>query len=121
MYVVNVVTVCVDCSAGHQKNPSHEPCCNNHRTRLELIRECCTCYLTLYDVTTASEWTALTEVVDVLLCCMFLAELGLIPFNLELTFTFIYFQSVRTSHTPSLTHCISHTLSTDKVILLSYV
>ena len=55
------------------------------------------------------------------LCCVFLAELGLIPFNLELTFTFLSLWSVRTSHTPSLTHCISHTLVTDRVILLASV
>ena len=48
----------------------------------ELIRECCTCYLTLYDVNARSEWTAPPEVVYALLCCVLLAELGLIPFNL---------------------------------------
>jgi len=53
------------------------------------------------------------------LCCVFLAELGLIPFNLELTFTFLPLWSVGTSHTLSLTHYISHTLSTNIVILLS--
>ena len=79
------------------------------------------CYLTLYDVTSASEWTAPPEAVHVLLCCVFLAELGLIPFNLELTFTYLPIGSVGTSHTPSLTHYISHTLSTDRVILLAFV
>ncbi len=55
------------------------------------------------------------------LCCVFLAELGLIPFNLELVFTLISPLRVRASHTPSLTHCISHTLATDRVILLASV
>ena len=50
--------------------------------------ECCTCYLTLYVVISTSEWTAPLEYVYVLLCCVILAELGQIPFNLELTFTF---------------------------------
>ena len=40
------------------------------------------------------------------LCCVCQAELGLIPFNLELTFTSFPFRSVGTSHTPSLTHYI---------------
>ena len=55
------------------------------------------------------------------LCCVFLAELGLIPFNLVLTFTFPSLWSVGTSHTHSLTHCINHTLATDRVILLASV
>ena len=55
------------------------------------------------------------------LCCVFLSELGLISFNLELTFTSFPFRSVGTSHTPSLTHYISHTLATDIVILLASV
>jgi len=55
------------------------------------------------------------------LCCVFLVELGLIPFNLELTFTSFPLRSVGTSHTPSLTHCISHTLVADRVIILSTV
>jgi len=55
------------------------------------------------------------------LCGVFLAKLGQIHFNLELTFAFFSLQSVRTSHTPSLTHCIIHTLATDRVVLLSYV
>ena len=53
--------------------------------------------------------------------CVFLVELGLIPFNLELTFTFLSLWSVGTSHTHSLTNCISHTLATVRVILLSSV
>ena len=65
--------------------------------------------------------TALPKVVHALLCCVFLAEFGLIPFNLELTFTSFPLQSVRTSHTPSLTHRITHTLAIDKVILLASV
>ena len=87
--VINVVTVHVNCSARHQTDLSHEPCCNNRNTHLGLIRECCTCYLTLYVVTAAFEWTVLPEAVYVLLCYVFLAKLGLIPFNLELTFTFL--------------------------------
>ena len=79
------------------------------------------CYLTLYDVTPTSEWTAPPKSVHVPLCHVFLAKLGLIPFSLELTFTFFSLRSVRTSHTPSLTHCINHTLATDKVILLASV
>jgi len=102
-YFVNVITVCVDCSSRHQRYLSHDPCCNNHRTCLILIYECWTCYRTLYDVTTASKWTAQSKVVHVLLCCVFLAMFELIPFNLELTFTSFPLQSVRTSHTPSLT------------------
>ena len=51
---------------------------------------------------------------------MFLAELALIPFNLKITFTIFSLQSVRTSHTPSLTHCISHTLAIDRFILLAF-
>lgn len=82
---------------------------------------CCTCYLTLYDETVASEWTTSSESVHVLLCCVFLAKLGLIHFNLELTFTSFPLQSVETSHTPPLTHYISHTLATVKVILLAFV
>jgi len=50
---------------------------------------------------------------------VFLAELGLIPFKLELTFTFLSLWSVGTSHAHSLTHCINHILSTDRVILLA--
>jgi len=53
------------------------------------------------------------------LCCVFLVELGLTPFNLELTFTSFPLRSVGTSHTPSLTHCISHTLVADWVNLLA--
>ena len=53
------------------------------------------------------------------LCCVFLAKLGLIPFNLELTFTSFPFRGVGTSYTPSMTHCISHTLAADRVILLA--
>jgi len=75
----------------------------------------------LYVVNAASDWIALLEAVHVLLCCVFLAELGLIPFNSELTFTLISPLYVRTSHTPSLTHCISHFLATDRVILLASV
>ena len=45
------------------------------------------CYLTLYDVTIASEWTAPPEVVHVLLCCVFLAVLGLLPNDLGLILT----------------------------------
>jgi len=55
------------------------------------------------------------------LCCVFLAELGLIRFNLELTFTFLSLWSIGNSHTHSLTHCISHTLATDRIILLASV
>ena len=63
----NVVSVHVDCSARHQIDHSHEPCCSNHRTCLGLIRECFTCYLPLYDVTAAAfEWDASLEVVHVL-------------------------------------------------------
>ena len=71
-----------------------------------------------YVVTTTSELTVPPEAVYVFLCCVFLAELGLIPFNLELTFTFHSLQSVRTSRTHSLTLYISQSLTTDKVILL---
>lgn len=46
---------------------------------------------------------------------------GLIPFNLELTLTFLSLWSVGTSHTHFLTHCISHTLATHRVILLASV
>lgn len=53
--------------------------------------------------------------------CVFLAELGLIRFNLELIFTFFSLRSVRTSHASSLTLCISHTLNTNRVILLASV
>jgi len=118
---LNVVTIRVDCSSRHQRDLSHNPCCNNHCTWLTLICECCTSYRTLYDVTAASEWTAPLKVVHVLLCCVFLAMLGLIPFNLELTFTSSPLRSVRTSHTPSLTHYITYTLTTIRVILLTSV
>ena len=120
-YDVNDVTIFVDCSAIHHTDLSHEPFYNNHRTCLRLIHECCMCYLTLYDVTVASKWTAPPEDVHVLLCCVFLSKLELIPFNLELTFTSFPLLSVRNSHTPSLTHCISHTLTTDRDILLASV
>ena len=101
--------------------PFFEPCYINHHTCLELIYECCSCYLTLYVGTAASVSTTLPEVVHVLLCCVFLTELGLIPFNLELTLTLISPLFVRTYHTPSLTYYISHTLATDRVILLASV
>ena len=51
---------------------------------------------------------------------VFLAELGLIPFNLELTFTFLSLRSVGTSRTHSLTLWINHTLATNRVILLAF-
>ena len=44
-------------------------------------------YVLYHVVTTASEWTTPLKYVYVVLCCVFLVELGLIPFNLELTFT----------------------------------
>ena len=55
------------------------------------------------------------------LCDVFLTELGLIAFNLELTFTFLSLRSVGTSRTHSLTFCIINTLATDRVILLASV
>ena len=55
------------------------------------------------------------------LCGVFLAELGLIHFNLELTFTFLSLRSVGISCTHSLTLYIHHTLATDRVILLPFV
>jgi len=88
-------------------------------TGVALVSECCTSYRTLYVVIVACKWTTPPEAVHVLSCCVFLAELELIPFNLELTFTLISPLCVRTSHTPSLTHGISHTLATDRVILLT--
>ena len=119
--VVNVVTVCLNFSAGHRTDLSHEPCCKSNHTHLKLIHECSICYLTLYAMIATSDWTSPLEVVYVLLCCVFLFELGLIHFSLKLTFTFFSLRSVITSHTPSLTSCISHTLATDRVILLAYV
>jgi len=50
------------------------------------FRDYCMCYLTLYDVIAASKWTTPLEDVHVI-CVVFLAELVLLPFNLELTFT----------------------------------
>jgi len=41
--------------------------------------ECCRCYLTLCVVTFASVCTTPPEYVHVLLCCVFLAELGIHP------------------------------------------
>ena len=43
------------------------------------------CYLPLCVVTVASMWTVSLEIVHVLLCCVFLAELGLPPTDLGLT------------------------------------
>jgi len=45
------------------------------------------CYVPLCIVTVASVWNALLEAVHVLLCCMFLVELGLLPIDLGPTFT----------------------------------
>ena len=53
--------------------------------------------------------------------CVFLTELGLIPWtsnSLSLSSQTSY---VRTSHTPSLTHCNSNILATDRDILLASV
>lgn len=43
------------------------------------------CYLPLCVVTTASMWIVPLEVVHFLLCCVFLAELELLPTDLGLT------------------------------------
>lgn len=59
-------SVRVNFSIGHQTDISHEPCYNNHRTRLRLTHQCYTCYLTLYVVTATSKWTALPEAMHVL-------------------------------------------------------
>ena len=75
------------------------PCCCDFRIRVDCSDESCACPL----------------------CGVFLAELGLIPFNLELNFNFLSIQSVVSSRTHSLTLCISHTLATNRVILLGSV
>jgi len=75
------------------------PCCCDFRIRVECSTKSYACPL----------------------CVVFLIKLGLIPFNLELTFTFLSLRSVGTSRTHSLTLCINHTLTTDRVILLASV
>jgi len=75
------------------------PCCCDYRIWVDCSARSCACPL----------------------CGVFLAELGLIPFNLELIFTFLSLRSVGTSRTHSLTLCISDTLATDRVILLAFV
>ena len=52
------------------------------------------CYLPLCVVTTTSMWTIALEAVHVLLCCLFLAELGLLPTDLGLTPTLSLYSEI---------------------------
>lgn len=78
------------------------------------------CYLPLCVVTTTFVWTILVEAMHVIFCCVFLANLGLLPIDLGLTRTLSLHsgRTIDTSDTYTHQACEPHFLKTKQITLL---